>query len=79
MEGRQSRGLMFCYRTAVEKATLERLVRARENVLLRLGGIACKGEVKTMELKQSEGPFAGVSHLFIDSALEAAALEINPV
>lgn len=79
MEGRQSRGLMLCYRTAVEKAILERLVRVRENVLLHLGGTACKGEVKTMELKQSEGPFAGASHRFIDSALQAAALQINPV
>ena len=63
----------------MEKAIPERSVRAKENIHLCLGGTACKGEVKSMELKQSGGPFAGLSHLFIDSALEAAAPEINAV
>lgn len=69
----------FVTEQPVEKAILERPVRAKENVRLHFGSTACKGEVRSTELKQSEGPFAGLSRLFIDSAPEAAAPEINPV
>lgn len=54
---------------------VERLVRAKRNVHLHLGVTARKGEVKSMELRQPEGPFAGLFHLFIDSAREAEQLQ----
>lgn len=50
--GEKTEEWRFVTQQSEKKAILERLVRAKRNVNLHLGGTVCKGKVRSMETKQ---------------------------